>query len=104
MRIMGAAFGSAGERCMAISVVVTVGDEAADAIIEKLLPKLDSLKVGPYTDQSAQMGPVINPAAKTRIEGYIDKGVEEGAETAARWPRYGGHWCGKRLLRRRNGF
>ena len=78
--IMGAAFGSAGERCMAISVVVSVGDEAADAIIEKLLPKLDSLKVGPYTDQSAQMGPVINPAAKTRIEGYIDKGVEEGAE------------------------
>ncbi len=78
--IMGAAYGSAGERCMAISVVVTVGDEPADAIIEKLLPKLDALKVGPCTDASSEMGPVINPDAKARIEGYIDKGVEEGAE------------------------
>ena len=78
--VMGAAYGSAGERCMAISVVVTVGDEPADALIEKLLPKLDALNVGPYTDPSAQMGPVINPDAKARIEGYIDKGVEEGAQ------------------------
>lgn len=78
--VMGAAYGSAGERCMAISVVVAVGDEAADALIEKLLPKLDALKVGPYTDDAAQMGPVINPDAKTRIENYIASGVEEGAE------------------------
>ena len=78
--IMGAAYGSAGERCMAISVVVTVGDEAADAIIEKLLPKLDALKVGPFTDASSEMGPVINPDAKTRIEKYIEQGVKEGAQ------------------------
>ena len=78
--VMGAAYGSAGERCMAISVVVTVGDDIADAIIEKLLPKLDALKVGPYTEPSSEMGPVINPAAKIRIEGYIQKGLEEGAK------------------------
>lgn len=78
--VIGAAYGSAGERCMAISVVVAVGDAVADAILEKLLPKLDSLKVGPYNDASAQMGPVINPVAKSRIEGYITKGVSEGAQ------------------------
>ena len=78
--IMGAAYGSAGERCMAISVVVTVGDEPADAILEKLLPKLDALKVGPYTATASEMGPVINPQAKARIEGYIAAGVAEGAE------------------------
>ena len=78
--IVGAAYGSAGERCMAISVVVTVGDAPADAIIEKLLPKLDALKVGPYTDADAEMGPVITPEAKTRIENYIDTGVAEGAQ------------------------
>ena len=78
--IMGAAYGSAGERCMAISVVVTVGDEPADAIIDKLLPKLDALAVGPYTDAATEMGPVINPDAKARIEGYIDQGVAQGAE------------------------
>ena len=77
--VIGAAYGSAGERCMAISVVVSIGDEPADTLIEKLVPRLDSLKVGPYTEKSTEMGPVINPAAKTRIEGYIDKGLEEGA-------------------------
>jgi malonate-semialdehyde dehydrogenase (acetylating)/methylmalonate-semialdehyde dehydrogenase len=77
--VMGAAYGSAGERCMAISVVVSVGDEPADALIEKLVPRLNSLKVGPYTNPESEMGPVINPEAKTRIEGYIAKGVEEGA-------------------------
>jgi len=77
--VMGAAYGSAGERCMAISVVVSVGDEPADALIEKLVPRLDDLKVGPYTEGATEMGPVINPAAKAKIEGYIDKGVEEGA-------------------------
>ncbi len=78
--VMGAAYGSAGERCMAISVVVTVGDEPADALIEKLLPRVEALKVGPYTDLSSEMGPVVTPEAQQRITGYIDKGVEEGAE------------------------
>ncbi len=77
--VMGAAYGSAGERCMAISVVVSVGDEPANALIEKLVPTLNKLKVGPYTQTDSEMGPVINPDAKARIEGYIDKGVEEGA-------------------------
>ncbi|MGR3914145.1 MAG: CoA-acylating methylmalonate-semialdehyde dehydrogenase [Gammaproteobacteria bacterium] len=78
--VMGAAYGSAGERCMAVSVVVAVGDAPADALLEKLLPKLDALKIGAHTDASAQMGPVINPAAKSRIENYIAKGVSEGAK------------------------
>ncbi|MGI9311000.1 MAG: CoA-acylating methylmalonate-semialdehyde dehydrogenase, partial [bacterium] len=78
--VIGAAYGSAGERCMAISVVVSVGDAPADAMIEKLLPKLDALTVGPFTDPAAQMGPVINPDAKARIENYIDQGVAEGAQ------------------------
>ena len=77
--VMGAAYGSAGERCMAISVVVSVGDEPADRLVEKLLPRVKKLKVGPYTDSTAEMGPVINPDAKSRIEGYISRGVEEGA-------------------------
>ena len=78
--ILGAAYGSAGERCMAISVVVTVDDATADAILAQLLPKLDAMKVGPYTDPAAEMGPVITPAAKTRIEQTIAAGVQEGAE------------------------
>ena len=77
--VMGAAYGSAGERCMAISVVVSVGDEPADALIEKLVPRLDSLKVGPYTEGATEMGPVINPDAKAKIENYIGQGVEQGA-------------------------
>ena len=78
--VMGAAYGSAGERCMAISVVVTVGDEAADAMIEQLLPRVEALKVGPYTDRATEMGPVITPESRDRINGYIEKGVAEGAE------------------------
>ncbi len=77
--VMGAAYGSAGERCMAISVVVSIGDKPADTLIGRLLPKLDSLKVGPYTNPDAEMGPVINPRAKARIESYIAKGVDQGA-------------------------
>ena len=77
--IMGAAYGSAGERCMAISVVVTVGEDTADRMLEKLVPRVEALKVGPYTDLGSEMGPVVTPDAQARINGYIDKGVEEGA-------------------------
>lgn len=77
--VMGAAYGSAGERCMAISVVVSVGNGPAEALIERLMPRLDELKLGPYIDDHAQMGPVVTPDAKTRIEGYIEKGLAEGA-------------------------
>ncbi len=78
--VIGAAYGSAGERCMAVSVVVTVGDEAADALIERLAPRVKGLKVGPYTDSAAEMGPVITHEAKERITGYIDRGVAAGAK------------------------
>lgn len=78
--VMGAAYGSAGERCMAVSVVVTVGEGTTERIIEKLVPRVEGLKVGPYTDPDAEMGPVVTPDARNRIMGYIDKGVEEGAD------------------------
>lgn len=77
--IIGAAYGSAGERCMAVSVVVTIDDATADAIVEKLVPRVKALKVGPYTDASSEMGPLVSPEAQSRVKGYIDKGVAEGA-------------------------
>ena len=77
--LMGAAYGSAGERCMAISVAVAVGDETADTLVEKLTPKIQALKVGPYTDPETEMGPVVTQDAKNRIEGYIQKGIDQGA-------------------------
>ncbi|TPW30588.1 CoA-acylating methylmalonate-semialdehyde dehydrogenase [Martelella alba] len=78
--LMGAAYGSAGERCMAVSVAVPVGDETADRLVAKLLPRIDALKVGPGTDSAADMGPVVTAQARDRILGYIDSGVAEGAE------------------------
>jgi malonate-semialdehyde dehydrogenase (acetylating)/methylmalonate-semialdehyde dehydrogenase len=77
---MGAAYGSAGERCMAVSVAVPVGEEAADAFVKRLAPRVQALKIGPYTDSAAEMGPVITREAKERIERYIDEGVAVGAE------------------------
>ncbi|MGB5774113.1 MAG: CoA-acylating methylmalonate-semialdehyde dehydrogenase, partial [Sedimenticolaceae bacterium] len=78
--LMGAAYGSAGERCMAISVAVAVGDETADALIDRLAPRVAALKVGPATDPSAEMGPLITRAHQERVRGYVDLGVEEGAK------------------------
>ena len=78
--LMGAGYGSAGERCMAISVAVPVGDKTADALIAKLKPRVESLKIGPATDKDAQMGPIVSKAQRDKIVGYIDSGVEEGAE------------------------
>ena len=78
--LMGAAYGSAGERCMAISVAVAVGDATADALIERLAPRVAALKVGPATDPSAEMGPLITRAHLERVRGYVDLGVEEGAK------------------------
>ncbi len=76
--IIGAAFGSAGERCMAVSVAVAVGD-IADKLIENVKNKAESLKVAPYTDSSSDMGPVISKDHLSKIHGYIQSGVEEGA-------------------------
>jgi malonate-semialdehyde dehydrogenase (acetylating)/methylmalonate-semialdehyde dehydrogenase len=78
--IIGAAYGSAGERCMALPVVVPVGKKTADEVRERVLAELDSLKVGLSTDPAAQYGPVVSQAHKEKIEGYIDLGVKEGAE------------------------
>ena len=78
--LLGAGYGSAGERCMAISVAVPVGDAAAEAIIERLTPRVRSLKIGPYNDAEADMGPLITAQAKQRVEGLIDQGVKEGAK------------------------
>ena len=78
--LVGAGYGAAGERCMAISVAVPVGQKTADALIEKLVPRVEKLKVGPYTaGDDVDYGPVITAAAKSRIEGLIDSGVNEGA-------------------------
>lgn len=78
--LMGAAYGSAGERCMAISVAVPVTDKVADALIGKLVPMIEALKVGPAADKNSEMGPVVTAAAQTKILGYIDKGEAEGAK------------------------
>ena len=77
--LMGSGYGAAGERCMAVSVAVPVGDATADRIIAALRPRIDALKVGPATDRASEMGPLISAAARQRVLGLIDKGVEEGA-------------------------
>ena len=79
--LVGAGFGAAGERCMAISVAVPVGKETADRLIEKLIPKIEALKVGPYTGgDDVDFGPVITEAAKNRINGLITAGADQGAK------------------------
>ncbi len=77
--LMGAAYGSAGERCMAVSVAVTVG-KAGDALIEQLTPRVQSLKLGPYTDPDAEMGPLVTREAYERVKHYVDIGLSEGAK------------------------
>ncbi|MCC6075626.1 CoA-acylating methylmalonate-semialdehyde dehydrogenase [Pseudomonas sp. GCM10022188] len=78
--LMGAAYGSCGERCMAISVAVCVGDQVADALIDKLVPQIKSLKIGAGTSCGLDMGPLVTAAARDRVVGYIDDGVAAGAE------------------------
>jgi malonate-semialdehyde dehydrogenase (acetylating)/methylmalonate-semialdehyde dehydrogenase len=78
--LIGAAYGSAGERCMALPVVVPVGARTADALREKVLEEIDTLRVGISTDPGAQYGPVVTATHKKRIEDYIQIGVDEGAE------------------------
>ena len=78
--IMGAAYGSAGERCMAISVAVPVTDAVADALIERLVPQINALKIGPASDKASEMGPLVTQDAVARVNHYIDKGEEQGAK------------------------
>jgi malonate-semialdehyde dehydrogenase (acetylating) / methylmalonate-semialdehyde dehydrogenase len=78
--LVGAAYGSAGERCMALPVVVPVGKKTADDLRARLLPEIERLKVGISTDPDAQYGPVVSAAHKAKIESYIGTGADEGAE------------------------
>ncbi len=78
--LIGAGYGSAGQRCMAVSVAVAVGDQTADNLVENLVPRIQELKIGPGSDPDIEMGPVVTEQAYERIKGLIDKGVEEGAE------------------------
>ncbi|PCH82156.1 MAG: methylmalonate-semialdehyde dehydrogenase (CoA acylating) [Hyphomicrobiales bacterium] len=78
--LLGAGFGSAGERCMAISVAVPVGKETADRLVQKLKPMVEKLKVGPYNDKDADFGPLVSSAAHERVKGLVDRGIEEGAD------------------------
>ncbi|MBX3484104.1 CoA-acylating methylmalonate-semialdehyde dehydrogenase [Phenylobacterium sp.] len=78
--IVGAAYGSAGERCMALPVVVAVGERTADTLRSKLVTAIEGLRIGVSTDPDAHYGPVVSAAHKARIEGYIQMGVDEGAE------------------------
>lgn len=78
--LIGSAFGSAGERCMAISVAVVVGDQVGDALLERLAPRIAALKIGPADDPEAEMGPLITQAHRNKVSGYVDSGVEEGAK------------------------
>ncbi|WP_226664704.1 CoA-acylating methylmalonate-semialdehyde dehydrogenase [Microbulbifer aggregans] len=77
--LTGAAFGSSGERCMALSVAVCVGDAAADALIEKMSAEMQKLKVGAYTDSSNDFGPVITEAHMNKVNGYITSAEQQGA-------------------------
>ena len=78
--LIGAGYGSAGERCMAISVAVPVGEKMADALIGKLKPRVESLRVGIPTDPDADYGPLVTAAHREKVMAYIDQGVAEGAE------------------------
>lgn len=78
--LMGAAFGSCGERCMAISVAVCVGDDTAETIVAKLQAEIADLRVGPGTDVSNNMGPLITQAHFEKVKGYVDLGIDEGAD------------------------
>ena len=78
--LIGAGYGSAGERCMAISAAVPVGQKTADELVKRLIPRVESLKIGPSTDLGADYGPVVTKAHQDKINAYVDIGVQEGAK------------------------
>jgi malonate-semialdehyde dehydrogenase (acetylating)/methylmalonate-semialdehyde dehydrogenase len=80
--LMGAGYGAAGERCMAVSVAVPVGRKTADELVRRLIPRVESLKVGPSTDSSADYGPLVTRAHLEKVKSYIDIGIDEGATLA----------------------
>ena len=78
--IMGSVFGSAGERCMAVSVVVPVGKETGDAIRSKITPMIENLKIGPGLEKTSEMGPLVTKQHLDKVKNYIDIGIKEGAD------------------------
>ncbi|MGD9830539.1 MAG: aldehyde dehydrogenase family protein, partial [Hyphomicrobiaceae bacterium] len=78
--LIGAGYGSAGERCMAISVAVPVGKATADALVEKLIPRVESLRIGPSTDEKADFGPLVTAQHLAKVKDYVEIGVKEGAK------------------------
>jgi malonate-semialdehyde dehydrogenase (acetylating)/methylmalonate-semialdehyde dehydrogenase len=78
--LMGAGYGAAGERCMAVSVAVPVGKDTADRLVESLTPRVRALKIGPATDPDAEMGPLVTKQHLDKVLGYIDAGIKEGAD------------------------
>ncbi len=78
--LIGAGYGSAGERCMAISVAVPVGEETAERLLSVLKPRVESLRVGPYTSEGIDFGPVVTLAARNRIRDLVNRGIDEGAD------------------------
>ena len=81
--LIGAGYGAAGERCMAISVAVPVGEEAANALMERLVPRVEALKIGPYTaGDDVDFGPLVTAQARERVLGFVEQGVKEGATLA----------------------
>jgi len=102
--LMGAGYGSAGERCMAISVAVPVGEKTADQLIENLAPRVRALKVGQSTDTDAEMGPVISAPHRDRVRDLIQSGQDEGADivvdgrTLQMQGLEDGYWLGGTLL------
>ena len=77
--LVGAGYGSAGERCMAVSVAMPVGKKTADALMQRLIPRVESLKVGPSNDPQADYGPLVTRAHLDKVKSYVDLGVKEGA-------------------------
>ena len=78
--LIGAGYGSAGERCMAVSVAVPVGKKTADLLIEKLIPRVESLKIGPSTSADADFGPLVTKEHVQKVKDYVDIGIKEGAK------------------------
>jgi malonate-semialdehyde dehydrogenase (acetylating)/methylmalonate-semialdehyde dehydrogenase len=78
--LIGAAYGSAGERCMAISVAVAVGEATGDALRSRLADRVRALRIGPSTDAGVEMGPLVTAAHRERVSGYVSLGIEEGAD------------------------
>jgi malonate-semialdehyde dehydrogenase (acetylating)/methylmalonate-semialdehyde dehydrogenase len=80
--LMGSVYGSAGERCMAISVAVPVGEKTSSELLEALNPRVKKLKIGPSTDPASEMGPLVTREHRDKVKGYVDLGVKEGAKLA----------------------